>query len=332
VRIGDDGVPLELISRPVGGLLVVGYDGGETHPRAWLSDDATTWRPAADLPAAPDGTFSHLGHVVWTGAQYVAAGISGTQGSDLVVTAVWTSADGEAWRQVAELDGIVLELLAGGPGLVVVGTRNGDTHFNGAVAWSSTDGLTWTEAEVPNATDAAMADVVAFDGGFIAAGARGDEREHLDAAVWQSNDGVEWTEVEPDPGLSGQAISELTVAGGRLVAGTSVQVRPPELWSAAIWSSADGASWELDYERDCCGEFADLTSGPDPTGLLMWLEPNSPYAAAIVARAGGAWELEGAPDDPTVRWTSLVETESGRFGLAARNGIEVPLLLIPPAN
>jgi hypothetical protein len=333
VPIGEEGVPLELIARPDGGLLVVGYDGSGDQPRAWLGEDEVTWRTAADVPAAPDGEYRHLGHVVWTGTQYVAAGSAGVLGSEEFHTATWTSPDGDAWRPVAELDGILLELLAGGPGVLAVGTRYGSSHYNGAVAWTSTDGVAWAEApEIPNGSEAAMVDVVAFEGGFISVGGRGDELGDLEAAAWRSEDGVRWTAIELDPRIPGQAFSDVTVIDGRLVAAASAQVRPPDLWSGAIWSSADGAAWELDYRRDCCGEFADLTAGPDPMGLLMWHEPDGPYAAAIVERLAGEWALAGAPDDPSIAWMALTEIESGLYGLAARDGLQVPLLQVPPGR
>jgi hypothetical protein len=333
VLIDDEGFPLDLISRPEGGLLAVGFDGTGNDPRAWLTDDEATWAEATGVPAAPDDAVWHFGRVVWSGTRYVAAGEVGVRDSEVFHSGIWTSQDGNAWQKVADLDGILLDLIAGGPGLLAVGTRYGDSHYNGAVAWSSVDGVTWTEAaEIPGGEDAAIADVVAFDGGFVAVGGRGDELAQLDAAVWRSADGVQWSAVDLDASPSHQSFSGVAVVDGRLVATASVQVQPPALWSAAIWSSADGTSWSREYERGCCGEFLDLIGGPDPVALLLWHQPNTPYRAAQVIGDGGSWEVEGAVDDGTVSWTALVETDSGLLGLGARNGIRVPLLLTPPAS
>lgn len=147
-------------------------------------------------------------------------------GLDDWTAAVWVSADGASWDRVegdealfgGEGDQVMMDVVAGGPGLVAVG---------------------WT------------------DHGFFTGGMTdrfGDYPEEvglLDGEVWVSSDGIAWERVS-DPtgaftGPGNQRIEAVVVGGPGLVA-VGFESRNPEGMNlsaqAAIWTSADGYIWE----------------------------------------------------------------------------------------
>ncbi|MFH1330465.1 MAG: hypothetical protein ABIJ48_07440, partial [Actinomycetota bacterium] len=164
----------------------------------------------------------------------------------------------EATSPPSLADGNPVSLVAGGPGLIAVGSADDDYYGDGA-AWVSSDGLAWTR--VPDDAgvfggqhdyglhDGAqwLSDVIAWNGGFVAVGGdgRGSDSPECEAAVWLSPDGVTWTRV-PDQealgGPGGQAMTAVTLGGPGLVAvGESNEtVFDPH---AAVWLSADGVTW-----------------------------------------------------------------------------------------
>ena len=78
----------------------------------------------------------------------------------------------------------MLAVAAGGPGFVAVGTG-----ADGAAAWTSTDGLTWTAvADGPDLKGATMDAVTTTSNGFEAAGYDSDG-----ARLWSSTDGSTWS-------------------------------------------------------------------------------------------------------------------------------------------
>jgi hypothetical protein len=148
-------------------------------------------------------------------------------------------------------------IVAGGPGLVAVGSDESEGDSDAAV-WVSADGYVWRE--VPH--DAAnlggpgfqvMNAVTAGGPGLVAVGIddpEGSIAEGLvdpDAAVWVSTDGIAWTRVAHDESLFGgpdaQRMVDITVAGRGLVAVGS-DYHDGSTWpDGAVWVSADGYAW-----------------------------------------------------------------------------------------
>lgn len=131
----------------------------------------------------------------------------------------WTSADGKSWTGQrltfpdaagdADLRGAAAA--PDGQGVVVVGTERGDAEPV-AVAWSSSDGDTWTRAVLPGGATSAES-VVATPDGYLAMGVDGS-----DAVTWTSEDGRTWAQGDAPP--VGIDTPTMTAVGDGLVART----------------------------------------------------------------------------------------------------------------
>jgi len=156
--------------------------------------------------------------------------------------ATWHSADGSTWGFV---DGfgertLLSAVAADGTRYVAVG-RDGE----GATAWSSTDGVTWTRTPSKEAfaeTPMRLTSVVPWDGGFVAGGFRGNGFFSADGAFWTSADGIAWDRAPDSPHLADARVVALSIGGPGLVAvGQAGPADDPG--PAAVWTSTDGRSW-----------------------------------------------------------------------------------------
>jgi hypothetical protein len=129
----------------------------------------------------------------------------------------------------------------GGPGLVAVGSDDGD-----AMVLTSVDGVTWSrvphdESVFGGEGDQRMRSVTAGGPGLVAVGWNGDgfaDVSDFDALVWTSVDGITWSRVPHDEEVFGTALMESVTAGGPgLVAVGSDDE------DAAVWTSIDGFTW-----------------------------------------------------------------------------------------
>ena len=89
--------------------------------------------------------------------------------------------------------------------------------------------------------------IVGGESGFVAAGGDGHfPADQLDIAVWTSPDGRDWSRVS-DPDLSGplsqSAFGLVTGSAGFMAVGTEFHDQG-RLFTAAVWRSPDGMSWE----------------------------------------------------------------------------------------
>ena len=159
---------------------------------------------------------------------------------------------GITWTRLAEGAGIpvgaLISAVVDGPsGLVAVG---GDVATGLPAVWSSTDGFTWTPVVDPAAfgTPATIDDVVTGGPGFVAVGSEriGDPAQFLfRPAVWTSADGTVWTKVAFDDQILGGASSaimfDVVSTDSGLVAVGGADAGADRV--AAVWTSADGATW-----------------------------------------------------------------------------------------
>ncbi len=162
------------------GLVAVGSDGDDA--AVWTSADGQIWSRVPDDEAVFGGAgFQGMRDVVVGGPGFVAVGRdSSIVGPDTyAVAAVWTSPDGISWSRVTHDDAVfgrapgeandifrMTAVTTGGPGLVAIGERGGES------------------------------DRVVVSGGWIADRAVG--------AVWTSIDGITWSRVPHDPAVFGQ--------------------------------------------------------------------------------------------------------------------------------
>jgi hypothetical protein len=172
-------------------------------------------------------------------------------------TVVRSSSDGETWEQVSEPGAFA----NGGPrffaqgisgdgqgGLIVVGGVSGDkTETTLPTAWHSTDGRTWTKAQVAAPALARMAAVAAQPGAIVAIG---DWRVPVPGGAadqtvnqmyaWFSPDGNAWSQVVL-PDSSGYAPMAITAWEGGFAA---IAQSDGLVLSSSVWTSADGRTWE----------------------------------------------------------------------------------------
>jgi hypothetical protein len=145
------------------------------------------------------------------------------------------------WTRVQFLGdepGSVVEgIVAGGPGLVAVGSD----VTSGGVVWTSADGRTWNRIEGSFDT-CTFVDVTTGGPGLVAAslgrGCYTTQAGNL-APIWTSTDGITWTRAPSDPDFDGAWLRAIATGGPGFVAVGSRRAGPQ------AWYSADGTTWEL---------------------------------------------------------------------------------------
>jgi hypothetical protein len=154
---------------------------------------------------------------------------------------VWISDDAASWERAddsALAGGAPLDVVAGGPGFVAVGSFHGYGDGGGehAAVWVSSDGRTWRLAESETlAAETQLGSVIVdpSDGSLIAFG------KH---SVWRSNDAEEWTAIhnrsasiwlsQPSPTAAAVWVGDTLVAAG----GDN---------TFSLWTSPDrGVTWD----------------------------------------------------------------------------------------
>jgi hypothetical protein len=248
-------IPTHLV--PLGkGLLAVSDQGVMlggccSTPSLWQSDDGSTWygiQPRGDWNAwIPD---VHLLGVAG-GPNGVVVIASGPDSAPIILH----STDGRTWTRVslpASFDhAILLDVTAFGGGFVVVG-RDGqpDVPSNTGpttrgvgkpAAWISSDGVTWTAAQVEGSPVAGgqLSVVAAGAAGLYALGEDGlPPGADLLRSAWVSTDGRTWQRARSDHGVT--SITQLAGDGQRIL-----RLTPDEQhalrWLA--WVSAEGLTW-----------------------------------------------------------------------------------------
>ena len=223
-----------------GGYLALGSDHPPSHAAAWTSADAVSWKRLATLPA-PEGS-SIAAAVARSDAGILAVGTDGR------AAAVWASADGVTWTMeslrapagVGAAEHLTAVAHASG-GYVAAGYVESADAARSATFWLSPDGVAWSPAPATLPSGASeVTGLAAAPGGdlVVAVGISGDERRGT-AAVWRSTDG----------GASWQAVSNPSLAGGRMLAvaagerGFAAVGENTDQTGAAAWTSADGSVW-----------------------------------------------------------------------------------------
>lgn len=200
------------------------------------SSDGVRWSkvPYPEL----EGQWGIVG-LVSDGTRWLLAIQTGTDAESTSLQAL-TSEDGVGWTPhpvaVMELGG-PLRLssrandVAWGPlGFVIGGVRH-EGEFPHPLAWHSSDGETWTSAQIdalPGLAGESPFELVApFDGGYLATGHRLQEA----AAFFLSPDGLAWTQVDDLFGEPLSTVSAMAVSDDAFVAGGETQNR------AFVWSA-----------------------------------------------------------------------------------------------
>ena len=206
--------------------------------------------------------------------------------------------------------GQVGDIIAGGPGFLVVGyIARPDNGVDGAV-WTSADGLAWIKGPGQKSfADRLLTDVVAIPGGFAAGGQEcastgGGECGRLN--VWNSPDGTAWTpatfEVARDVDCCN--LEGLAARGpGMVGVGSDLSDVSSGPKDAISLTSADGRSWAV-HRGDPTLVDAETTS----------VVSGGPGLIAVGGRASGAFAAWSSADGTT--WTSAAPLAGVTTGAA----------------
>lgn len=218
---------------------------------------------------------------------------------------------------------VVAAVTAGGPGLVAVGVVDPEAGAR-PMAWTSTDGETWTAAPLPGvepdpeSTERVVpTDVIAVDGGLLAVGSIdswidscGGSTDFVLAATctwafrraiaWTSSDGAAWDRVPDDEAFADHAFGPLVRFGSRTLSVTA----------GGTYATDDGRTWTFDADEDPSGR---------PTAVAVLGEGLVAVGEATDATGSmypAAW---GSADG--IAWTrSILAGTLDVFGVAARDG------------
>jgi len=274
-----------------------------------------------------DGFEQGMSGVTVGGPGFVAVGQSGPDEDYQGRAAVWTSVDGATWSRVIHNDAafngsVMRSVVAGGPGLVAVGTSDQGT------VWTSPDGFVWSRVPANEAvfggTDGryvSMNSVTTGGPGLVAVGIEGHPHSlNVQAVVWTSPDGINWSRVPHDDAVFGKSedgyhtqMQSVTVGGPGLVAvgGAWSGLYDPEVaeddpesvvGGAAVWTSVDGTSW---------------SRVPNDEGVFSGSDMSSVTAGGsnLVAVGDSAWT---SPDG--INWTQ-VPHDNTVFGGATMHSV-----------
>jgi hypothetical protein len=283
------------------GYVAVGRAGNQA--ATWISSDGAAWERTGGAPAEP-GLDSRMTAVGAGTGGLVAAGWAGSPTSPTKAR-LWWSADGRSWvaaaidmtvagspdeetRAAAVTPGSALA--PGAPPWVAVGTAGPGWRPSGAVAWTSPDGRSWTQAPDADALRAGqMASVTASADGFLAVGSDLDERQGMS---WISPDGRAWTSSAPQDALDNHGLkirmTDAVAYDGQFVA-VGNYLFGTQYGNATSWTSTDGMTWTQAPRAAALnqGEMLAVTPGrpgyvavgtfgaPDDYVPTVWLSPRS---------------------------------------------------------
>lgn len=184
-------------------FVAVGSEFSVGEPRAisWVSSDGRSWS-RNDEVALEAG----MEDVAWfdAGDLFVAVGHQVSDG------AIWTSPDGSSWTRAALIPfsnpagGIEIESVTDtGLGLVAAGMEWYGEGASIPAVWTSTDGHTWSRAEldlsgINEATENGLVDVVGHEDDLFAAGFSWSGNVTKEPKLWASIDGATWRPIDLD--------------------------------------------------------------------------------------------------------------------------------------
>ena len=219
--------------------------------RSFSSTDGAIWTAQSAVGAIDSGTprgYASLtvfnGKLWYIGGARAFTGGGGTTGN--AVNDVWSSDDGIAWSQVTGAAAFSPRLrhaaFVMNNRLWVFGGQQITAGVGGQAvpdAYSTLDGLTWTQEATSTQIDRSYMTAVVQDSNKVTL-IGGIVRGYSNKA-WQSSDGNQWTELSPyaefSPRISAEAVEfqgDLWLIGGFTAEGTV---------SNEIWRSSDGLNW-----------------------------------------------------------------------------------------
>jgi len=297
-------------------------DEGTTPIPVLTSANGTDWTVTGSIPL--DGVdaagFIRIGRIVrFADELYISA--THTDDSNVTTPLAWTSADGAVWRpSLTEMptgEYGTAEVIASSNGrlLAEVGERDGG-HV-----WVSTDGRTWTEADVPSqgfpmGVNAAHADA----DGFVLAGHVLEGANTWVPAIWASPDGIAWTRGSSLPEGGGHAWGVARGPDGSYVATIDLEDAPTQLIS-----SPDALTWSTMLEIGAANEHPAGLDG-SPSGAVYIGVHGGAVRVLTWTDSGGTWnELTAPPDSSTdYGYSNLTVGAEGWVAAGTQGGSDEP--------
>jgi hypothetical protein len=204
----------------------------------WTSADGRDW--SGPQMAEAFGAQPSVSDIVRLPETYLAFGARDGH------AAVWVSAQGEEWETAADfpvVPGGVITAAADSAGRIVAVGADYSADDPLAMAWSSTDGLSWLDAigilEPPAFGE--MLAVFPVGDGFICVGHEGGGERGGVAAVWTSVDGLTWLRQPGDPSFAlGRMTVILGAGAGLVVLGEAATDESGEDFGPAAWVGVAG--------------------------------------------------------------------------------------------
>jgi hypothetical protein len=157
--------------------------------------------------------------------------------------------------------------------------------------WWSPDKVRWHRADGDELENATVNNIVGGFGGFVAVGATVEADSSMPAA-WFSRDGEHWTRAELPAGAAQTGRVGRVVRGGRgfIAVGTvDAQQR--------VWTSVDGARWEVSPAPWVGQQAVDIGAGDDDQVVAISEPPGVLGGSLWLTRDGIVWEsLDGYLD------------------------------------
>jgi hypothetical protein len=203
--------------------------------------------------------------------------------------------------EVRDLDvtGGLLDVVAGGPGFVAVGYRTWEPALS--TAWTSTDGITWSEVPGPGGFDrGALVAAASGPGAIVGVGRANGEGWVTGASFWRSPDGLRWSATGSPPQCGACDMrTALWWGGGFWAGGTS------GAGVATLFASVDGTGWSVAWKDPEPPDGPGLRAGTWVSalagfsgGLAAAVEDSagSPGASIRVSADGARWRTLAFPD------------------------------------
>lgn len=226
--------------------VVGGNDLSSPRNDVWSSDDGATWVPSTTssaVPARGDAAVATFEQQLW-----VIGGATGSDDSPTLLADVWRSANGTAWSQVTSAAPFggrrEHRVVVFNNRLLLLGGRDASGYRNDV--WTSADGSSWSQLTASAAfAPRAHMELAVHDGRLWLVGGSNASTKFTDA--WSSIDGITWQLATPNvPHLPFDGIALATHGGKLWLTGGMKQLFNTYgelVFSNAVWSSVDGASW-----------------------------------------------------------------------------------------
>jgi hypothetical protein len=238
VAVGD--IAAEATSHPV---VLVSADGN-----VWSAADGESAFGAQGLSMA-QAAAGRSDYVI-VGDQIAVAADRGGRRSAHVIAAAWWSTGLTGWQRAGDavtgaLDGNgsrqMLAVTATAAGFAAVGSHNASP-----AVWTTTDGRTWAEADLPvlaDASGAVLTHIVAHGRAVVAIGLAQTATGQVPFAARSDNGGATWSESDLPVPAGAAHVTALAAADGLFIATGSFGTTPGQQ-NVVVWTSRDGTIWK----------------------------------------------------------------------------------------